>query len=76
MRRKYQVPMCPQCGTIDCIGQNIIAFRSIQEWDEKKPYKYGKMYTDDVLTKLDAKPYYCEQCGEEFDEPYFEEIIE
>lgn len=76
MRRKYLVPLCPECGEAHYIGQNVVAFRSVDEWDERKPYKYGELLTDGELTKLDRKPYYCIVCGAEFDEPYFEEIIE
>lgn len=65
------VALCPLCGG-DELGENVIAFRVITDWLDGEPYKFDSA---DTNGEPSSPRFYCQNCGDEFDEPLFEKRV-
>jgi len=65
---------CPHCSGVRISENNIVGVRlRVAEWGEDgepASFAYPWHIKDDTMTTDDENPrYYCDDCGEEFEEP-------
>ncbi len=65
---------CPHCRSVRISENNVVGVRlRVTEWDEDgepASFAYPWHIKDDTMTADEENPrYYCDDCGEEFEEP-------
>jgi DNA-directed RNA polymerase subunit RPC12/RpoP len=65
---------CPHCSSVRISENNVVGVRlRVTEWDEDgepASFAYPWHIKDDTMTTDDENPrYYCDDCGQEFEEP-------